>query len=156
MTLETLLMHANKIMLDLGIGHREVIYAKALNVSLNKCQVPHRSEVDIPIMYMGQCIGHGRADLIVDDLIVECKAVSKTPKEAMGQLQKYVTNLTLVEKKKYNGVILNFCQQSGLVSVYVYHNDSRLRLPTIKAPPVPPVKTEQFKKSRFFTRSKKT
>jgi len=153
MTLELLLLHANKIMRELGIGHREAIYAKALNVSLNKCNIPHRSEVDIPIMYMGQCIGHGRADLIVDDYIVETKAVTKTPKEAMGQLQKYVTNLTEVEKVKYNGVIINFCQASGLVSVYVYNHTIKTRLSAIKPPPQL-VKTVTTKKSRFFNNKK--
>lgn len=125
---------------DLGTGHREGIYAKALNVSLNKYNVPHRSEVDIPIMYMGQCVGHGRADLIIDDLIVEIKAVFRPPKEAMGQLQKYVTNLSAVERRKFKGVILNFCQHTGTVSVFV-HEDRR----RIAAPPVV--------KSRFFKRA---
>ena len=110
MTLQLVLQHANKVMRDLGAGHREGIYAKALVVSLNQAGVAHRYEVDIPIMYLGQCVGHGRADLIVDDMIVEIKAVFRPPKEALGQIQKYVVNLSAVERVNYKGVILNFCQ----------------------------------------------
>jgi GxxExxY protein len=121
MALEMILTQANKIMHDLGVGHKEAIYAKAFNVALNKYNIPHRSEVDIPIMYEGQCIGHGRADLIVDDLIIEMKAVCKPPKEVMGQLQKYVVNLSNVEKRKYKGVIINFAQNTGLVSILMYN-----------------------------------
>jgi GxxExxY protein len=143
MTLELVLAHANKIMKDLGSGHREGIYAKALVVSLNQAGVPHRHEVDIPIMYLGQCVGHGRADLIVDDMIIEIKAVFRPPKEAVGQIQKYVTNLSKVERHPFTGIILNFCQATGVVSAYTFHE------------PVAARKTAQntvatVTKSRFF------
>lgn len=143
MSIDLILFHANQVMLDLGVGHREGIYAKALNVALNKLNIPHRSEVDIPIMYMQQCIGHGRADLIVGDIIIEIKAVYRPPKEAMGQLQKYVENLTKVEKVKYKGMILNFCQNTGLVSSFMYHSADKYRPIENNAPP-------KITRSRFF------
>lgn len=147
MSIDTILFHANKVMHELGVGHRETIYAKALNVALNQLNIPHRSEVDIPIMYMNQCIGHGRADLIVGDVIIEIKAVYRPPKEAMGQLQKYVENLTRVEKVKYKGMILNFCQNTGLTSVFMYHNNTGGgKYKPITEEPV----QQEGKRSRFF------
>lgn len=124
MIVKLLLTHAQDVMKNLGIGHKEVIYAKALNVSLNKYMIPHRTEVDIPIMFMGQSVGHGRADLIIDNLIVEIKALAKTPKEAMAQLQKYIINLSHLEQRAYRGVIVNFCQTSGNVVIYSHEDVS--------------------------------
>lgn len=147
MTLEIILQHANKIMRDLGVGHKEGIYARAFNVALNKHNIPHRSEVDIPIMYEGECIGHGRADLIVNDLIIEMKAVSKPPTEAMGQLQKYVTNLSTVERKKYKGVIINFSQSTGLVSMFLYNEGKTNGIKSICNKPMP---VRVTKRSKFF------
>ena len=141
--MDTLLHHANRVMAQLGMGHREGIYAKALNVSLNKARVFHRTEVDIPIMFERECVGHGRADLIIDDLIVEIKAVQRLPKDAMAQLDKYVTNLSVVERQRFRGVVLNFCQSTGVVSVYQPVNSvKRVRG---GEPPV-------IKRSRFFVK----
>jgi GxxExxY protein len=122
LVVKILLSHAQDVMKKLGIGHKEVIYAKALNVSLNRYAIPHRIEVDIPIMYMGQSVGHGRADLIIDNLIVEIKALAKTPKEAMAQLHKYIINLSKLEEREYRGVIVNFCQSSGDVVLYSHED----------------------------------
>lgn len=158
---------ANRVMKDLGKGHRENIYAKALVVAMNQSGVPHRHEVDIPIMYLGQCVGHGRADLIVGNLIVEVKAVSRHPQEALGQIQKYVSNLSKVEGRAFEGVILNFSQSIGKVQAYTMEEEDldeiseedehvhqeapakrkRGRPPQNPSPPPPQVK------SRFFTQT---
>ena len=149
MSFDIILQHAHRVMQDLGIGHREAIYAKALNVSLNKYQIPHRSEVDIPILFDGECVGHGRADLIVGNVLVEIKALNNPPKDALAQLRKYVSNLSLVEKKRYQGVVLNFCQKTGNVSIFMQHED---KPPAIRRKAVmPPIPV----KSRFFIKKKK-
>lgn len=126
MTLELILQHANRVMEELGTGHREGIYARALVVSLNNANIGCRTEVDIPIMYEGQCVGHGRADMIVKNVIVEVKAVCRPPKECMGQIRKYVENLCRVERKPFHGIVLNFCQQSGTVSLFIHDGKKRL------------------------------
>lgn len=145
MALQIVLHHANRVMTDLGTGHREAIYARALYVALNNARIAHRSEVDIPIMYMGQCVGHGRADLIIDNVIVEIKAMHRPPKEAMGQLNKYVTNLSQVEKRRFQGILLNFGQGDGTVSVLM-HTEPKTRRTIM------PASNTLIKKSRFFTR----
>ena len=66
--------HARHVMRVLGPGHRERIYHNALITALNRRAIPHRSEVACPIWFMGECIGMGRADLVIEDLIVDIKA----------------------------------------------------------------------------------
>jgi GxxExxY protein len=119
MSYMTLLKHAQNVMRGLGKGHRECIYAKALNVELNRHGIPHRSEVDISVLFDGECVGNCRADLVVENLIVEIKAVHKPPLEALAQVQKYVENLSRIERKKFKGIVLNFCQKTGGVGVYM-------------------------------------
>lgn len=101
----------------LGKGHSERIYHNALITAMNHRGILHRSEVACPIWFMGQCIGMGRADLVIDNLVVEIKANKLSPKETSAQLQKYLHSLAKTEKRKFRGVVINFNQQSGFVDV---------------------------------------
>lgn len=116
--LQDLMRRAEDVFGQLGLGQKERVYARALNVSLNADHIGHRCEVDVPFMYNGQCVGNGRADLIIDSLIVEIKATNKVPKGALAQVAKYVNNLGQVERKSFYGVVLNFCQTTGRVILY--------------------------------------
>ena len=114
----TIIGLARHVMLVLGKGHREHVYGKALEVGLNKAGIRYRSEICCPILFMGEIIGHGRADFIVEDIVIEIKANKTPPAEASDQLAKYLKSLNHVEKKNYRGLILNFNQSSGKVEVY--------------------------------------
>lgn len=120
------LNHAKHVMKVLGVGHRENIYHKALSTSLNKSHIMHRSEVITPIMFMGECIGVGRADIVLDGVVVEIKAVARCPRATSGQLRKYMESLVKVEKEPCSGVVINFNQNSGEVEIVQ-------ELPVIKA-----------------------
>lgn len=149
--IETMLKHAQQVMRDLGVGHRESIYARALTVALNGSRIVPRTEVDIPILFRGQCIGHGRADLIVDNVIVEIKAVRQTPgKDALAQLHKYVENLSAVEHTFFQGIIVNFNQKNGLLEVCAQRCEAAEKKSKQKSTPAPVVV-----KSRFFATIKK-
>jgi len=108
---------ARHVMHCLGKGHREAIYHSALITALNRSKVAHRSEVPCPIWFMGECIGMGRADLVIEDLIVEIKANRLPPSETSAQLQKYLQSLSKAEHRAFRGVVLNFNQKTGLVDV---------------------------------------
>ena len=113
----------------LGTGHSERVYHKSLATSLSRSRFGVRSEVVTPILFMGECVGFGRADLIVDNrLCVEIKANARRPAAASGQLKKYLDSLS-----ECAGLVLNFNQSSGEVEFLAV------------APRVTPVK-----RSRFF------
>ena len=116
-TVELLKSHAIKVMCVLGKGHSERVYHKAMITSLNKKGIMHRSEVIAPIYFMGEVVGFGRCDMIIDDLIVEFKANRSCPSETSPQVKKYMSSLTKSEQRYYHGVIINFNQKTGFIEV---------------------------------------
>ena len=116
-TVELLKAHAIKVMCVLGKGHSERVYHKAMITSLNKKGIMHRSEVIAPIYFMGEVVGFGRCDMIIDDLIVEFKANRSCPSETSPQVKKYMSSLTKSEQRYYHGVVINFNQKTGFIEV---------------------------------------
>jgi len=108
---------ASHVMRCLGKGHSERIYHNALITALNRHGILHRSEVACPIWIMGECIGMGRADLVIDDVVVEIKANRSAPKETSAQLQKYLVSLSKAERRIFRGLVLNFNQKNGVVDL---------------------------------------
>ena len=127
------------IMRTLGAGHREAVYHTALITALNKARVFHRSETVCAISYLGETVGYGKADLIIDDIVVELKATSRSPTEASGQLKKYVESLTRTEKIPFRGVIINFNQKTATVDFWYSP-----RMATQPRPKNPKVVTSRF------------
>lgn len=136
----------------LGPGHSERVYHRALATSLGRTPIQFRSEVVTPIMYMGECVGTGRADLVLQgrqkgprdgalDLAVEIKANARPPSQASGQLRKYLESLRRIEKRECAGVVLNFNQSTGDVDFYA--EEERAPRPPKPAP---------VRKSRFFAK----
>lgn len=115
--MEEIVGRARHVMRVLGKGHREQIYAKALQMSLQEAGIPFRSEVACPIMFMGKIVGHGFADLVVGEFVVEIKANRSPIGSASDQLNKYLQSLRKIEKQTYVGIILNFNQKSGRLDV---------------------------------------
>ena len=113
--------HACEVMRVLGKGHSERVYHRAMITSLNREQIPHRSEVITPIYYLGEVVGFGRCDIIVGDLVVEFKANMWCPSKNSPQIQKYLESLTATERKRFRGVIVNFNQRTGGVEVHQEH-----------------------------------
>jgi GxxExxY protein len=110
---------ANHVMRCLGRGHSENIYHRALITAMNKAGISHRSEVSCPIWFMGECIGVGRADMVIDDVVIEIKANRLPPKQTSAQLQKYLVSLSRAENKLFKGVVVNFNQKTGLVDIFL-------------------------------------
>ena len=116
--MELLLKELSENVLEtLGKGQREAVYQRALSTALNRRGVFHRTQVDCPIMYMGECVGVGHADLVVDNLVVELKVLQRVPAGASDQLQKYVESLQRTEGRPFRGVVLNFNSLTGQVDM---------------------------------------
>ena len=94
-TLESVQAIAGHAMKVLGKGHTENIYHRAMITALNRKGIPHRSEVICPIMFMGEIVGTGRADLVVENVVVELKSTLRCPSEASPQLRKYIESLCI-------------------------------------------------------------
>jgi GxxExxY protein len=149
---ETLKGQARHVMHCLGKGHREAIYHAALITALNHKGVTHRSEVPCPIWFMGQCIGMGRADLVIGDMIVEIKANKLPPSETSAQLQKYLQSLSQADQRDYRGVVINFNQRTGFVDVLeesmTRRRNERLVVGGSLLLAGPPVESRFFKRAR--------
>jgi GxxExxY protein len=89
---------------NLGFGHKESVYQKALALEFKNKDIKFTAEESLPIIYQGEKIGLYRPDFIVDKkIIVELKAVPFMPKSYETQLTYYLkgTNYEL-------GFIINF------------------------------------------------
>lgn len=103
---------------SLGTGHPERVYHKALITGLNSKSIAHRSEVPVPVYFMGEAVGVGYCDLVIDNLIIEIKANRQHPRRAGAQLKKYMRNISLSEKRKCAGVVINFNQRRAVAQVW--------------------------------------
>lgn len=96
---------ANDIYISLGPGYNEVIYHRAFEVALRLIGIQYESEVITPIFYKGSCIGHGRVDLKLNELIIELKAVNVLNNDAIVQTRNYMSQHNIT-----TGIIINFGQ----------------------------------------------
>jgi len=89
---------------QLGFGHKEDIYQKALALEFKKVNLNFTQQANLSIIYQNNKIGTYRPDFIIDDkIILEIKAVPFMPKSYETQLTYYLkgTNYEL-------GFIINF------------------------------------------------
>jgi len=108
---------AARVMKTLGVGHSERVYHRAMITALNKRKVAHRSEVLSPIYFMGETVGVGRCDLVINRVAVELKANTRHPRRSLPQLRKYIWSLSKTEKKTFSGIIINFNQKTRMVQM---------------------------------------
>ncbi len=88
----------------IGPGFTEKIYSRALQLELQKREVPFHVEQSIRIKYKGQLLGIHRLDLVIKDtVVVELKAVYQINNFHIAQMLSY-----LKATDKRLGLILNF------------------------------------------------
>lgn len=104
---------ANCVLSELGLGHKEAPYHKALEMELSSrgCGVQYKKHLNLT--YKGSFVGHVEPDLIVKfedvEYVVELKVLPKIGNKDVAQLRKY---LKLTECPV--GYVLNFHAEKGL------------------------------------------
>ena len=102
-----LVLIAHDIYNSLGPGYNEVIYHRAFEVALRISGIQYESEVITPVFYKGACVGHGRVDLKLNNLIIELKAINILNNDALIQIKNYMNQHSI-----NNGLIVNFGQNT--------------------------------------------
>ena len=76
---------------ELGGGHKEIIYQKAVAIELEKASLSYSREVQIPIMYQKKRVGTYTPDFVIDDkIIVELKALPFVGAQEKKQIWRYL------------------------------------------------------------------
>lgn len=92
---------------ELGTGHSEIIYHKALEVGLGIGGMMYETKKVIPVSYKGYQVGTRELDLVVvvgdDHYILELKAVGKLNDSHRTQLKSYLRLDTTCK-----GMLINF------------------------------------------------
>jgi GxxExxY protein len=100
---------AQEVHKELGSGFLEVVYQDALEIELNKNNVPCKREYALPIYYKNIKMNrvYHSDFLCYEKIIVEIKSVNNIAKEFYAQVMHYLkaTNLKL-------GLIINFGEPS--------------------------------------------
>jgi len=94
---------AQDIWSALGPGYSESVYHSAFEVALRKRGISYETERIIPVSYEGQNVGHVRADLIVGDIVIELKSVSRITEQFRIQIKNYMKLLDIQK-----GILINF------------------------------------------------
>jgi GxxExxY protein len=103
---------------ELGTGHSEIVYHKAMEVELRSRSIRYESKVVLPIYYRFLTVGYSEADLIVYEseqdvsgIVVELKAVTYAPREAeRAQLRSYLRARHIPDAE---GLLINFRQPTA-------------------------------------------
>jgi len=108
---------AKDVFTNLGTGHTEFIYHRAMEIELQLQHIVYESEKRVLITYVKgdkkYTIGEERIDLFIPDesLIIELKAITGSPKESeIAQLKKYYRELLKMGVAAKTGLVINFPQ----------------------------------------------
>ena len=75
---------ARSVFETIGPGHSESVYHRAMEVALRLAGVQYETERVLPIVYRGHVVGNFRCDIVLEDLVIELKAVSRLgPREEL-------------------------------------------------------------------------
>lgn len=76
---------------ELGSGHKETVYQKALSKEFELASIPYVSEKALNVIYRGAKVGTYKPDFIADDkVLIEIKALSFLPRGSEVQLAHYL------------------------------------------------------------------
>lgn len=92
----------------LGNGFQELIYQRALEIELQKCNISFEREYEMPIFYDDAQIGSRRVDFLIDRKIcLELKAIIQLEPVHMAQAINYLEAFNLEI-----GLLINFGSSS--------------------------------------------
>lgn len=76
---------------DLGFGHKEQVYQKALGIEFSERNIPFEREKNLPVSYKNTKVGNYRPDFVVaDKIILELKSLPSLPESLDSQLLHYL------------------------------------------------------------------
>ena len=108
---------ANNVYKQLGPGHTEFIYHRAMEIELRSKYINYETEKRVLIKYnidgKDYTLGEERIDLYLHDyeIIIELKAMINAPKETeIAQVYKYDRELKKIGINSKYGIIINFPQ----------------------------------------------
>ena len=106
---------------EMGKGYSECVYQEAICVLLRERGINYAKEVVRDIKFRERYIGFMRMDIVLDDIIIECKAIDGNLKT--GHVPQLITYLEMLNMS--GGILVNFNQNPGkeLVEVVVVNKD---------------------------------
>lgn len=106
---------------ELGYGHKEQVYQKALAEEFMALGIAYKKEVGLNVKYRGKVVGSYRPDFVVEEkVIIELKAVEFMPKFYQDQLLHYLktTGFQL-------GLLVNFGSSRLLIKRLIWTMDGQ-------------------------------
>jgi len=101
---------------DIGLGHKEIIYQKALALKMKEESIAFEREKPIPIIYKGEKIGVYQPDFIVEDkIILELKALPFT-----GNIEKKQAWTYLKGSNYKLALLINFASDDVQIKRIIY------------------------------------
>lgn len=94
---------AREIYHELGPGRSEACYQKAFEICLSQSNVTYVSQYPVLIKFKGVPVGIEKADIVLEKIVIELKAIKRYKVEDIQQLERYMKDLELT-----NGVLVNF------------------------------------------------
>ena len=89
---------------ELGFGHKEQVYQKALEKELKENNILYQKEANLKVKYKGEPVGNYRPDFVIESkVILEIKAVDFLPRSYEQQIIHYLKS---TEYKL--GLLVNF------------------------------------------------
>ncbi len=84
------------VMNEIGYGHKEHIYQKAIPIALSNRNIPYKEQVRVKIVMMGEHVGSGYIDFLIDErLVLEIKSSYSFRSADFQQIQRYLKTLKL-------------------------------------------------------------
>ena len=105
---------------ELGWGLLEPVYQEALHLELLDRGIANERELEIPVYYKNHLLDKKyKMDIVVDDIVVELKSVTKLVSAHRAQLCNYL-RLT----RKPLGLLINFGEESLIGERWAYDEET--------------------------------
>ena len=105
---------------ELGWGLLEPVYQEALHLELLDRGIANERELEIPVYYKNHLLNKKyKMDIVVDDIVVELKSVTKLVSAHRAQLCNYL-RLT----RKPLGLLINFGEESLIGERWAYDEET--------------------------------
>jgi GxxExxY protein len=104
---------------ELGFGHKENIYQKALIKEFETLNIIYKQEVGLDVKYKGDVVGKYRPDFTIEDkIIIELKSVEFMPKSYEEQLLHYLKTTGYLL-----GLLVNFGSNKLYIKRFIWTNN---------------------------------